>query len=202
MSRPPSAASAFVAIPSTPSLVVTSPETNVAAAGVSSLRVRAATTTLAPASRRRCAMAAPMPRDPPVTRARWPMSSFERSSLLDMRCSSRLLLEQVLEDQRPPALVPRVHKRATLFELPEIDGCETELFGEGRHQRCGTFIVAREEHDPPAAPDVWIGGQGSRGEMIEALHDAGTGEGVGDDLGRRLTSEFLRGHAVGIGHID
>ncbi len=55
---------------------------------------------------------------------------------------SRLLLEQVLEDQRSPALVPRVHKRATLFKLPEIDGGETELFGEGRHQRCGTFVVA------------------------------------------------------------
>ena len=64
---------------------------------------------------------------------------------------SRLLLEHVLEDQRPPALVPRVHKRATLFELPEIDGCESELFGEGRPQRCGTFVVVREEHDrrPP-----------------------------------------------------
>ena len=40
--------------------------------------------TLAPASRRRCAIAAPMPREPPVTRARRPMNSFERSSLLDM----------------------------------------------------------------------------------------------------------------------
>ena len=94
---------------------------------------------------------------------------------------SWVLLEQVLEDQRPPALVPRVHQRATLFELSEIDGCETELFGEGRHQRCGTFVVAREEHDPPAAPDVWIGGQGFRGEMIESLHEPGTREGLGDD---------------------
>src|SRR3984885_15576384 len=94
---------------------------------------------------------------------------------------SRLLLEQVLEDQRPPALVPRVYERATLFELPEVDGCETELFGESRHQRCGTVVVAREEHHPPAAADVWIGGQGSRGEMIEALHEPGTGGGLGDD---------------------
>ena len=89
---------------------------------------------------------------------------------------SRLLLEQVLEDQGPPALVPRVHKRATLCELPEIDGCETELFGEGRHQRYGAFVVAREKHDPPAAPDVWIGGQGCRGEMIEAFTSRAPGK--------------------------
>jgi hypothetical protein len=34
------------------------------------------TTTLAPASRKRCAMAAPMPRDPPVTRCSGPITSL------------------------------------------------------------------------------------------------------------------------------
>src|SRR3984885_14928655 len=38
--------------------------------------------------------------------------------------------------------------------------------------------------------------------MVEALNQSCTSEGLRDDLGRRLTSEFLKGHAVGIGHID
>src|SRR5450432_2480419 len=38
--------------------------------------------------------------------------------------------------------------------------------------------------------------------MVEALNQSSTSEGLGDDLGRRLSSQFLRGHAVGIGHID
>jgi hypothetical protein len=38
--------------------------------------------------------------------------------------------------------------------------------------------------------------------MVEALHQPCAGKGLLDDLGGRLVSEFLRGHAVGIGHID
>src|SRR5450755_3913627 len=38
--------------------------------------------------------------------------------------------------------------------------------------------------------------------MVEALNQSSTSEGLRDDLGRRLSSKFLRGHAVGIGHID
>src|SRR5277367_1832897 len=115
---------------------------------------------------------------------------------------SRLFLEQVLEDQSAPALVPRVHKRATLFELPEIDGCETELFGEGRRQRCGIFVVAREEHDSPATMYGRILVKDGSDQMVEAPNQFSTSEGLRDNLGRRLSSQFLRGHAVGIGHID
>src|ERR1700678_2256507 len=40
-------------------------------------------------------------------------------------------------------------------------------------------------------------------QMVEALNQSCTSEGLRDDLGRRrLSSQFLRGHAVGIGHID
>src|SRR6185437_16331537 len=90
---------------------------------------------------------------------------------------SRLLLEQVLEDQGPPALVlPRLHKRAPFFELSEIDGRETEFLGKRRYRRCSPFVVARQEHDPPAALDVRVGGQGAGGEMIEAFHEPGAGD--------------------------
>src|ERR1700677_680023 len=39
-------------------------------------------------------------------------------------------------------------------------------------------------------------------QMVEALNQSSTSEGLRDDLGRRLSPQFLRGHAVGIGHID
>src|SRR6202034_4757363 len=38
--------------------------------------------------------------------------------------------------------------------------------------------------------------------MVEALNQSSTCEGLRDDLGRRLSPQFLRGHTVGIGHID
>src|SRR6266702_1066651 len=39
-------------------------------------------------------------------------------------------------------------------------------------------------------------------QMVEAPNQSCTSEGLRDDIGRRLSSQFLRGHAVGIGHID
>src|SRR5580692_8353422 len=40
-----------------------------------------------------------------------------------------LLLEQILEDELTPSTAARVHQRATLVELSQVDGCEPELFG-------------------------------------------------------------------------
>src|SRR6202521_2632279 len=85
MSRPPRASSAPAAMAFTPEAEATSPATTAAPAGKASPRERAVTTTFASASSRRCAIAAPMPRVPPVTSARRPTSSLEKSSLLDMR---------------------------------------------------------------------------------------------------------------------
>src|ERR1700691_3746618 len=39
-------------------------------------------------------------------------------------------------------------------------------------------------------------------QMVEALTQSTASEGLRDGLGRRLSSQFLRGHAVGIRHID
>src|SRR6202789_1199089 len=39
-------------------------------------------------------------------------------------------------------------------------------------------------------------------QMVEALDQSTASEGLRDELGRRLSPQFLRGHAVGIGHID
>src|SRR3984893_3903840 len=39
-------------------------------------------------------------------------------------------------------------------------------------------------------------------QMVEALDQPSATEGLRDGLGRRLSPQFLRGHPVGIGHID
>src|SRR5205814_10214095 len=40
-------------------------------------------------------------------------------------------------------------------------------------------------------------------QMVETLDQSSPSEGLRDDLGRgRLSSQLLKGHAVGIGHID
>src|SRR5580700_3165033 len=222
MSRPPRASSAPAAMAFTPEAEATSPATNAAPAGKVSPRERAVTTTFAPASSRRCAIAAPMPRVPPVTSARRPMSSLEKSSLLDMRfLSSRAMigarltagveisdhdssveLDQVLKDQATPAISARLHKQSTLRKAAKFDRRETEIFRKRTNLRCGTVIVARQEHDSPAPMYGRILVKDGSDQMVEALDQCCASEGVRDELGRRLSSQFLRGHAVGIGHID
>jgi hypothetical protein len=48
----------------------------------------------------------------------------------------------------------------------------------------------------------WILVKDGRGQMIEARNQSTASEGLRDGLGRRLSPQFLRGHAVGIGHVD
>src|SRR5437879_1990587 len=63
----------------------------------------------------------------------------------------RLLLEQILEDELAPNAAACVHQRATLVEPSQLDGCEPELFGQGRHGGGRVLVVARQEHAPVAA---------------------------------------------------
>jgi hypothetical protein len=73
---------------------------------------------------------------------------------------------------------------------------------ERSNLRCRAVIVARQEHDSPATMYGRILGKDGSDQMVEALNQSSTSKGLRDDLGRRLTSQFLRRHAVGIGHID
>src|SRR3546814_3305634 len=47
--------------------------------------------------------------------------------------------------------------------------------------RCGSFVVARQEHDAVAALHVRVGGQGACKQVIEALHEPGAREGLGGE---------------------
>src|SRR3984893_9895468 len=117
---------------------------------------------------------------------------------------SRLVVEldQVLEDQPTPAVSARLHEHSAFRKPAKFDRRETEILRERPNLRFGGIIVARQEHDSPAAMYGWVLAEDGGGQMVEALDQSSAGEGLGDELGRRLSSQFLRWHAVGIGHID
>lgn len=103
-----------------------------------------------------------------------------------------LLLEQVLEDQRAPSAAARVHQRATLVELSQLDGREPELSGQGRDVSGRVLVVARQKDDPVAALDDRIGSQGGRNQVIEAFRELGAGERLRDESGGRETVQLFR----------
>src|SRR5476649_2134682 len=117
---------------------------------------------------------------------------------------SRLIVEldQVLKDKLPPAISARLHKQSTFRRPAKFDRRETEIFRKRTNLRCRSVIVARQEHDSPATIYGRILIKDGSDQMVEALNQSSTSEGLRDRLGRRLSLQFLRGHAVGIGHID
>src|SRR5580692_5080334 len=111
---------------------------------------------------------------------------------------SSVELNQVLKDQLTPAIAARLHKQSSPRKPAKFDRRETEIFRERTNLRCGAVIVARQEHDSPATMHGRILVKGGRDQMVEALDQSCAGKGLRDELGRRLSSQFLRGHAVGI----
>ena len=115
---------------------------------------------------------------------------------------SSVELDQVLEDQPTPTLSARLDEQPAFRKPAKVDRRETEVFRERADLRCGSVIVARQEHDPPATMYGRILLKDPGEQMVEALDQSSTREGLRDELGRRLSSQFLGGHPVGIGHID
>src|SRR6185437_4022255 len=69
--------------------------------------------------------------------------------------------------------------------LSQLDRCEPELFGQGRHGSGRILVVARQKDDPVAALDDRIASQGGRGEVIESFHELGAGERLRNEGGGR-----------------
>src|SRR3984957_20486494 len=111
-------------------------------------------------------------------------------------------LDQILEDQPAPAVSARLHKQSAFGKAAQLDRRETELVCKRADLICGSVIVARQEHDSLATLYCRILAKDGGDQMVEALNQSSTCERLRDDLGRRLSPQFLRGHAVGIGHID
>src|ERR1700676_5585227 len=115
---------------------------------------------------------------------------------------SSVELDQVLKDQLTPAISARLHKQSTFQKPAKRDRRETEIVRKRTNLRCCAVIVARQEHDSPATMYGRILVKDGSDQMVEPLNQSCTSEGLRDGLGRRLSPQFLRGHAVGIGHID
>src|ERR1035438_8091716 len=115
---------------------------------------------------------------------------------------SSVELDQVLKDQLTPAISARLNKQSAFRKPAKFDRRETESFRKRTNLRCSCVIVARKEHDSPATMYGRILGKDGSDQMVEALNQSSTSEGLRDGLGGRLPPQFLRGHAVGICHID
>jgi hypothetical protein len=115
---------------------------------------------------------------------------------------SSVELDQVLKDQSTPAISTRLHEQSAFRKSAKFDRRETEIFRKRTNLRCGAVVVARQEHDSPATMYGRILAKDCSAQMIEALNQSAASEGLRDGLGRRLSPQFLRGHPVGIGHID
>src|ERR1700691_1667415 len=126
----------------------------------------------------------------------------EAGSHRNLRSRFLSRLDQVLKDQLTPAISARLHKQSALRKAAKFDRRETEIFRKRADLRCSSVIVARQEHDSPAAMYGRILVKNGSDQMVEALNQSTASEGLRDGLGRRLSPQFLGGRAVGIGHID
>jgi hypothetical protein len=96
---------------------------------------------------------------------------------------SSVELDHVLKDQLTPAISVRLHKQSTFGKHAKFDRRETEIFRKGTNLRCGSVIVARQEHDPPAAMYGRILVKDGSDQMVEALNQSTAVEGLRDDPG-------------------
>src|SRR5260370_25313199 len=87
-----------------------------------------------------------------------------------------------------------MHQRATLVELSQLDGCEPELFGQGRHGSGRVLVVARQKDASVAALDDVIGSGGGRNQVIETFTELGAGERLRDEGGGREAVQLLKGN--------
>src|SRR3984885_3580009 len=115
---------------------------------------------------------------------------------------SSVELDQVLKDQPAPAISARLHKQSAFRKPAKFDRREPEIFRKRANLLCGTVIVARQEHDSLATMYGRVLVKDGSDQMVEALDQSCARKSLRDDIGRRLSPQFLRGRAVGIGHID
>src|SRR3979411_1584752 len=59
-----------------------------------------------------------------------------------------------------PQVRPRACTSAPLVELSQLDGCEPELFGQGRHGSGRVLVDPRRTDEPVAPLDDRVGGPG------------------------------------------
>ena len=110
-------------------------------------------------------------------------------------------LDQILEDQPTPAVPAPLHQQSTFRKPAKVDRRETEVSASAAISAAApsSSLARKTTSCRRGRPDP---GQDGSGQMIEALDQPAASKGLRDGLGRSLSAQFLRGHAVGIGHID
>src|SRR6202162_6377241 len=91
---------------------------------------------------------------------------------------SSVELDQVLKDQLTPAISARLHKQSTFRKPTKFDRRETEIFRKHTNLRCGSVIVARQEHDSPTTMYGRILVKNGSDQMVEALDQSAPSEGL------------------------
>ncbi len=95
-----------------------------------------------------------------------------------------------------------MHQRATLVEFSQINGCESELFGQIRHGSGRVLIVARQKDDPVAAFDDRIGSQDGCNQVIETFHELSAGERLRDEGGGQEAVQLFRENSERVRRVD
>src|ERR1700756_122048 len=113
-----------------------------------------------------------------------------------------LLLEQILEDELTPSAAARVHQRATLVKLSQLDGCEPELIGQIRHGRDRVLVIARQKDDTMAPFDDWVGSQNGCNQVIETFHELRAGERLRDEGGGHEAAQLFRENSKRVRRVD
>ena len=83
-----------------------------------------------------------------------------------------LLLEHILEYELTPSAASCVHQPSALVQLSQLDGCETELFGQVCHGSDRVFIVARQKDDPMTTVEDRIGSQVFSTDDFRPMHSS------------------------------
>jgi hypothetical protein len=109
---------------------------------------------------------------------------------IDSVTDSSVELHQVREDQPTPLISRCLHKQSTFRKLAKLDRRETKLLSKRTNLSCRAVIVARQEHNSPAAVHRRILGKDGSAQMVEALDQFSTSKGLrNNSSGRKLSSQ-------------
>src|SRR3546814_4756157 len=84
----------------------------------------------------------------------------------------------------------------------DVCSSDLEVFRKDSNLRCCAVVVACQEHDSAATMYGRILAKNASAQMVETLDQSCTSEGLLNDLGRRLSAQFVKGYAVGIGDVN
>src|SRR3546814_15071517 len=77
----------------------------------------------------------------------------------------------------------------------DVCSSDLEVFRKDSNLRCCAVVVACQEHDSAATMYGRILAKNASAQMVETLDQSCTSEGLLNDLGRRLSAQFVKGRS-------